>query len=80
MSAEATTLTVIASESTVVTISDSTVLTASSATITLPTLINLSDSIPLELSDTGSAGTSTLAARSDHRHPSTGMTITGGNF
>ena len=59
---------------------DITVLNTSSATITLPTTISFSDSIPLELANVGSSGSSTLAARSDHIHPSTGMTMNGGNY
>lgn len=68
-------------ESTVITITsgEATVLTATPATITVPTA-NLSDDTPLELANTGSAGVSLLASRSDHRHPSTGMFINGGNF
>lgn len=60
--------------------SDITVLNTSSATITLPTTISFSESIPLELANVGSSGSSLLAARSDHIHPSTGMTMNGGNY
>ncbi len=60
--------------------SDITVLNTSSATITVPTTISFSDSIPLELANVGSSGSSLLAARSDHIHPSTGMTMNGGNY
>jgi len=42
--------------------------------------IQFSSDIPLELSNTGSAGTSLLASRADHRHPSTGMFLNGGNY
>lgn len=59
---------------------DITVLNTSSATITIPATINFSDTIPLELANVGSSGTSVLAARSDHIHPSTGMTVNGGNY
>ena len=59
---------------------DITVLNTSSATITIPATISFSDTIPLELANVGSVGTSVLAARSDHVHPSTGMTVNGGNY
>ena len=53
---------------------------AAPATISLDSSIQLSSDTPLELSNTGSAGTSLLASRADHRHPSTGMFLNGGNF
>lgn len=81
MSAEYTVLNIVTSNSTNLTVSsESTVLTAAPATIFLPVSLNLSNSIPLELSENGSAGISSFAARADHVHPSTGMPITGGNF
>lgn len=58
---------------------DVSILQATSATITLSD-VQLSDDAPLELANTASAGTSGRAARSDHRHPSTGMYLDGGNF
>ena len=92
MAAEVTTVTVTVGESTILTVgaTDVTVLTYSneqatviqsaSATANLPVYVNLSDAIPAELSNTGSAGTSLLAARADHSHPLTGATFNGGNF
>lgn len=59
---------------------DITVLNTSSATITLPVSISFSDVIPMELANVGSVGSAVTAARSDHVHPSTGMTVNGGNY
>lgn len=59
---------------------DITVLNTSSATITIPVTIDFSNSIPLELANVGSSGNSSLVSRSDHVHPSTGMTMNGGNY
>jgi hypothetical protein len=58
---------------------DISILQAAPATITVSD-IQLSDDDPLELANTAFSGTSTKAARSDHRHPSTGMYLDGGNF
>ena len=92
MSVESTIVSVVTSESTVVTISntessilntsnaESTILTAAPSTITLPTIANFSDEDPLELADSASAGVSNFASRADHQHPTTGMTLSGGNF
>jgi len=59
---------------------DITVLNTSSATITLPASVSFSSDIPAELANVGSPGTAVTAARSDHVHPSTGMTVNGGNY
>lgn len=77
---DATTLSVTANTSTVITYSniETTILTAAPATIGLG--VQFSDDTPLELANTGVAGVSSLASRSDHRHPSTGMFLNGGNF
>lgn len=89
--ADSTTINVYASDSTTLRVSsgdattvttrnaEATILNAIAASISVPEN-NLSDDTPLELSDTGSAGTSLFAARADHRHPSTGMSLNGGNF
>lgn len=57
-----------------------TILNTSAATITVPSSIQLSDSIPLTPLETGSAGTSIYAARADHIHPILDMGLNGGNF
>lgn len=77
---DATSLTVVGSTSTVISYSnvETTILNAAPATIGLG--VQFSNDLPLELANTGIAGTSTLASRSDHRHPSTGMFLNGGNF
>lgn len=92
MSIESTIINVITSESTILTIanSESTILSTSNidstsiygaqTTITLPTIANFSDEDPLGLAENASAGVSNFASRADHRHPTTGMTLTGGNF
>lgn len=58
---------------------DSTIIQAVPVNIASGT-IALSDDIPLELANVGSAGVSSVAARSDHVHPSTGHYLDGGNF
>lgn len=79
---ETTTLSISNADTTAISVvnSESTLLTAAAATINVPVTQNLSDLVPLELANTGSVGTSILAARADHIHPSTGMFINGGNF
>jgi hypothetical protein len=69
-------------ESTILSVgsSDTTILVAAPATMNIPNPINLSDYIPLELADVGSAGVSLFAARADHVHPTTGASFNGGNF
>jgi hypothetical protein len=62
------------------TTSDITVLNTSSATLTLPATVSFTNDIPTELANVGSSGTALTAARSDHVHPSTGMTVNGGNY
>lgn len=92
MSAEVTTITVVVGDSTTLVVSngdstaltisnaDSTVINSASATANMPVYVNLSDDIPEQLSNTGSAGTSILASRADHSHPLIGATFNGGNF
>jgi hypothetical protein len=79
---DVTSLSISNTATTAVTVSnaDSTLISAAAASISVPVYVNLSDDTPLELANTGSAGTSLFAARSDHVHPSTGMYISGGNF
>lgn len=80
--AQSTAVSVVNAQSTAVTYrnAEATVLQAAPATINLGASVQLSSDAPLELSNTGSAGTSLLASRADHRHPSTGMFLNGGNF
>jgi hypothetical protein len=79
--ADITVVQVTTSDATVLSeITDVTILVAAPATLVLPDTIELSDDDPLELANTASAGTSAYAARADHRHPTTGMFINGGNF
>lgn len=59
---------------------DVTILNTSSATITVPASLQLSNAIPTELANTGTAGVALTVSRSDHVHPSTGHTVNGGNF
>jgi hypothetical protein len=92
MSAQVTTITVSPSDSSVITLvenqstvisvtnTDTTVLQAAPAIIALGQTLILSNDIPLELAETGSAGISNTVSRSDHVHPSTGMLLNGGNF
>lgn len=73
-------VTIIQSGNNTTTNRDVTILNTSSATISLPASLQLGNLIPTELSEIGSAGTAQTASRSDHVHPSTGMTLNGGNF
>lgn len=60
--------------------SEVTVLNASAATLTVPASIQFSSDVPLGLTEFGSAGVALTASRSDHRHPTDGMLLNGGNF
>jgi hypothetical protein len=92
MSAEVTTITVTTGDATILTVSpeqstivsvsnaSSTVINAAQAVANMPVYVNLSNDIPQQLSNTGSAGVSILASRADHSHPLTGATFNGGNF
>lgn len=79
---DSTTLVVSEAEATAITISNasSTVINAASAVANMPVYVNLSNDIPQQLSNTGSAGSSILASRADHSHPLIGATFNGGNF
>lgn len=63
-----------------VTTSDVTILNTAAATISAPVTLNLSDSVPAELTDNGNSGVSNLASRSDHSHPVVNLVLNGGNF
>lgn len=81
MAADITTLTIIANQATNLTIaSDISVFNAASATINVPSDVNFSNATPSEISDVGSAGVSSLAARSDHVHSAANLIVNGGNF
>jgi hypothetical protein len=84
LGSETTTLTVTTNDVTIIqsgtTSSEVTILNTSAATLSVPASLQLSNNIPLELANIGSAGISNLAARADHVHPSTGMPLNGGNF
>lgn len=56
-----------------------TVLTQSSGTINLANL-SFSNSTPIEIGRTGSAGSSNLAARADHAHSGANLLLDGGNY
>jgi len=81
-SGDSTIISVASGESTVLNVSNSasSILVATPATISMPTYVNLSDDIPQELANVGSAGVSLFAARADHVHPTTGALFNGGNF
>lgn len=56
-----------------------TVLTQSSGTINLASL-SLSNTAPADIARTASAGTSNVAARSDHIHSAADLLLDGGNY
>jgi hypothetical protein len=82
VSGDSTTLVVSTEQSTILNVSNSsaTVINAATAVANMPVYVNLSNDIPEQLSNTGSAGVSILAARADHSHPLIGATFNGGNF
>lgn len=92
MSSETTTLRVvygdvtnltIATDSTTVAVSnagsDSTILLAAPATLTFPGYA-FSNAVPQDVSRTGNAGVSNLAARADHAHSAANLLLDGGNY
>lgn len=58
---------------------DITVLTQTSGTINLGSL-NLSSAAPADIARTASAGSSNLAARSDHVHSAADLLLDGGSY
>jgi hypothetical protein len=59
--------------------SDTTILTQTSGTINLGSL-SLSNANPVDVARTPSAGTSNVAARSDHAHSAATLLLDGGNY
>lgn len=60
-------------------VTQTTVLTQSSGTINLANL-SLSNTAPADIARTASAGTSNVAARSDHIHSAASLLLDGGNY
>jgi hypothetical protein len=60
-------------------ITSTTVLTQSGGTINLGSL-SLSNTNPVDVARTPSAGTSNVAARSDHAHSAATLLLDGGNY